>query len=72
MNKNLYDKIYNVLEEQARQIIDSDEEITEKVKQMNEVANLMNIIDHFEELEPILKKYFKEKAEKEKWDNESR
>ena len=72
MNKNLYDKIYNILEEQARQIIDADEEIIEKVKQMNEVANLMNIIDHFEELEPILKKYFKEKADKEKWNNESR
>lgn len=70
MNKELYHKIYDLLEEHARNIIDSDTEITEKVKNMNEVVNLINIIDNYNSLEPLFKKFFKDKAEKEKWSNE--
>lgn len=72
MNKDLYNKMYTLLEEKARNNIHADIEITEKVKNMNEIVNLMNILNNFEELEPLLKKYFKEKAEKEKWKNDGR
>lgn len=70
MNENLKDKLSEILKQEAEGIMHSDNELIEKLKQMDDISNMMKVIDNFEELEPTLKKFFKEKAEKEKWNEE--
>lgn len=68
MNENLKDKLSEILKQEAEGIMHSDNGLIEKLKQMDDISNMMKVIDNFEELEPTLKKFFKEKAEKDKWD----
>jgi hypothetical protein len=70
MNENLKEKLFKILEEESKDIRKSKEDIKIKVARANEVINLVKILFNYEELEPILSKYFKEKAEKEKWSDE--
>lgn len=68
MNENLKDKLSEILKQEAEGIMHSDNGLIEKLKQMDDISNMIKVIDNFEELEPTLKKFFKEKAEKDKWD----
>ena len=71
MNENLKEKLFKILEEESKDIRKSKEDIKIKVARANEVINLAKIILNYQELEPTLVKYFKEKAEKEKWSDEN-
>ncbi|MBR3002884.1 MAG: hypothetical protein IKF38_04930 [Clostridia bacterium] len=68
MNILLKTKLINVLKAEARQILDSDEEMSSKVNKMNDIGHLLKIIQNYDELEPVLAKYFAEKHNKEKWE----
>ena len=68
MNKSLKSRLEEVLKEEATYIMRTDENIKEKISKMNDVINMQMIVSSFDELEPILKKYFKEKHQKEKWE----
>lgn len=72
MNEEVYKKIYDLLKDEADTTIRSNDELMNKVKKMNDITNLIKIMDNYEELEPVLQKFFKEKAEKEKWNDEGR
>ena len=45
----------------------TETDIQKKVNKMNIWFNIKQIIDNYDELEPILKEYFDKKAQKEKW-----
>ena len=68
MNELVKIRVKNVLKAEARLIIGSGEDVQAKVDKMNDITNLVKIIDNYDELEPILKQYFEEKAQKEKWE----
>ena len=68
MNDLLKTKLINVLKAEARQILDSDEEMSSKVNKMNDIDHILKIIQNYDELEPVLQKYFAEKHNKEKWE----
>lgn len=70
MNSNLFYKLNELLENEATSIMRSDEEMSIKIKRMNEIVNIQLILENYDALEPTLKKYFKQKYEKEKWENE--
>ena len=71
MNENLKEKLFKVLEEEAKEIRKSKEDIEVKLLRGNEVINMVKIIFNYNELEPVLKKYFEDKAKKEKWSDEN-
>ncbi len=66
MNEIIKVKLLNILKAEAEYTLHSDEDIEEKIERMNDIFNIKKIIENYEELEPLLKKYFREKAEKEK------
>ena len=72
MDNKLKKRLFSNLEEEASYIMRSDAKISEKIERMNDVINLTKIIENYEELEPLLKKYFEDKAKKEKWNNDGR
>lgn len=67
MNKLLKTNLVNTLKSEAENLLQSDGEIHDKIKIMQDIDNMMKIIDNYDDLEPTLKRYFKEKHDKEKW-----
>lgn len=68
MDKGIYTKIDNVLKAESEYVMKHEENTKEKLNKMNTLFNLKKIIDNYDELEGILRKFFKEKAEKEKFE----
>lgn len=68
MDKNIYSKIDNVLKAESEYIMKHEKDTKEKLNKMNTLFNLKKIIDNYDELEGTLKKFFEEKAEKEKFE----
>lgn len=68
MDKSIYTKIDNVLKAESEYIMKHENNTKEKFNKMNTLFNLKKIIDNYDELEGILKKFFEEKAEKEKFE----
>ena len=67
MNKIIQTKLNNILKAELQAVKQSDEEMSEKVDRVNTIANLKKIVDNYDELEPVLKKYFEKKAQDKKW-----
>lgn len=68
MEKLIKWKISNVLKATAESILENTNESSEiRLARMDTVMNLQKIVDNYDELEPVLKKFFAEKASKEKW-----
>lgn len=72
MNKSLKNSLNETLKSEATYIMRTNEDISVKIDRMNEVINMQKIIENYDELEPILKKFFDEKALKGKWNNKER
>ena len=58
----------NAIKYEATYTLRAEEDINKKLIKMNTLLNIQKIIDNYDELEPILKKYFIEKAERDKWE----
>lgn len=69
MNEMLYYKLTNILKTEAEQTM--KQESIDYAK-MQDIFNLKKILDNFDELEPTLKKFFAEKARKEKFERGER
>ena len=63
--KEIIDKF---LKEQCENVFENEEDINKKAEKMNVLFNFKKILDNYEELEPVLSKYFNEKAEKERFE----
>lgn len=68
MDEILRIKLMNSLKSEAKIIMNSGEDITTKIRRMNDIDNMFKIIQDYDELEPLLKKFYKEKSKKEKWE----
>lgn len=68
MNDNLIKILEKTLKEYAESLLKDNRDIRTKLKEMNDVDNLMKIFNNYTELEPLFKKFFKEKAKKDKWE----
>lgn len=73
MDKGLKVTLSNRLKYEAECILKSDENIKIKFKKMDIILNLQKILENYDELEPLLKNFFTEKAKQKKWErsNES-
>ena len=66
MDKNLHTKIDNVLKTEAEYVLKNEKDKYKALDKMVNIERLKKYIDNFDELIPILDKYFDEKREKEK------
>ena len=67
MNYMLKIKMENVLRTEAQRTMENEKDTRIKVGKMNDIFNLTKIIQHYDELMPVLYDYFQEKARKEKF-----
>ena len=68
MNKNIKKKLVTFLSNESHAIFHEDGEIVEKIDRMNTILRLTQIVENYDELEPVLQKFFREKADKEKYE----
>lgn len=70
LNSMLYYKLTNILRTEAEETMKYQEDQQLKYEKMDNIFNLKKILDNWDELEPTLRKFFMEKARKEKFDRE--
>ena len=68
MYKEVEVKLNNVLRAESDYIMKNEKDISKKLDKMNTLFNLKKIIDNYDELEPVLKEYFKYKEDKSRED----
>lgn len=68
MNNNLKKRLVSMLRAEAELLVNDDRYIVTRLEEMNDIQNMLKIVDNYNELEPILKKFFEQKAKKEKWE----
>ncbi len=62
-------RLQHILEEQMAYVQENDGfSMYEKAEQISVFMNISKILSSYDELEPVLKKYFAEKAEKERFE----
>lgn len=72
MNKMLKNRLLNTLKSEAEYIMYSEDDIKTKIKNMNDVINITKIVEHYNELQPILENYFEKRAKENKWKDKER
>lgn len=68
MNETIKSKLLEFLKSNAEETMKADIEMSEKVDEMSNIFDLIKIIQNYDELEPIIAKFFEEKQKKEKWE----
>lgn len=71
MNKMLYKKMDNILRTEAQRTMENEKDQKEKIERINDIFNLKKIIDNYDELEPVLRKFFIEKNKKERLERQN-
>lgn len=72
MDRLIKSRLFEVLKEEATYIMKTDDDISNKIDKMNDIINLQKVLENYEELQPVLKKFFDDKALEEKWNNKER
>ena len=68
--QQVIDNVINYLNFECQETMAKDFDINSKYEKMNVLFNIKKYLDNYEDLEIILKDYFKEKAQKDKWKEE--
>ena len=68
--QQVIDNVINYLNFECQETMSKDFDINSKYEKMNILFNIKKYLDNYEDLEIILKDYFKEKAQKDKWKEE--
>lgn len=58
MNNVLYNKIINLLKQEAEDTLKNETDNEVKYSKLQEIFNLKKICDHYYELEPTIRRYF--------------
>ena len=62
-------RLRNVVKAEIKHITESDlHTADEKLEQLDVLHNIYKILNNYNELKPVLQRYFAEKAEKNKWE----
>ena len=68
MDKIIHKQLTNVLKTEIKYVMQNEQNKQQKIDKINTLFNIKKIIDNYDELEPVLREYFKNKAEKDKWE----
>jgi hypothetical protein len=68
MNDLIRKELKSFIKEQGDKTLKENVELSEKIQRLDTLINLTKIVEHYDELQPILRDYFNGKADKEKWE----
>lgn len=61
-------RLEHLINEELALIEETTSDKTERLEKADVLYNMFKYLSNYEELKPVLKKFFKEKHEKEKWE----
>lgn len=67
MNKELKVKLCNVLKTEFDYIVRNEDDEIAKIEKMFDIRHMIQIIENFEKIEPIISNYMNEKTDREKF-----
>lgn len=68
--QQVIDNVINYLNFECQETMAKEFDINSKYEKMNVLFNIKKYLDNYEDLEIILKDFFREKAQKDKWKEE--
>ena len=68
--QQVIDNVINYLNFECQETMAKDFDINLKYEKMNVLFNIKKYLDNYEDIEIILKDFFREKAQKDKWKEE--
>lgn len=63
MDKDIIDKVGKVLQEEFENIQHGENDLNVKYNKMNDILHLLQILDHMDELEPIIAEHLNKTAQ---------
>lgn len=69
--KGMLKRLINIIHDEYREIEKNGINTDDKFQKMNVMLNMMKIIENYDELEPTLKKFFSDKHDREKFNNDN-
>ncbi len=69
MDEELKNRIVKMLEKESDNIKESSEDNKTKLKRLHSILHLLQILDRFEELEPVIQEYLNREADKRRFEN---
>lgn len=68
MNKELEAKLSNTLKSEFEYVKKHEKDKNKRVEKMGNIINLQQVLNNYDELEPVIAEYLNKKAEKERWE----
>ncbi|MBQ3408926.1 MAG: hypothetical protein IJH12_06970 [Clostridia bacterium] len=69
MDEEIVECIGKFLEQETKKINESDEDNKTKARKLHSIMHLLQIMERYDELEPVIQEYLNKEAEKRRFEN---
>ena len=69
MDDEIVECICKFLEQEAKKINESDEDNKTKARKLHSIMHVLQIMERYDELEPVIQEYLNKEAEKRRFEN---
>lgn len=69
MDEEIIESVGKFLEQESKKINESDEDNKTKLRKLHSIMHLLQIMERYDELEPVIQEYLNKEAEKRRFEN---
>ena len=69
MDEEIIESIEKFLEQESKKINKSNEDKKKKARKLHSILHMLQILEKYNEIEPIIQEYFNKEAEKRRFEN---
>lgn len=69
MDDEIVESVGKFLEQESKRINESNEDNKTKARKLHSIMHLLQILERYDELEPVIQEYFNEEADKRRFEN---
>lgn len=69
MDEEIINSVGKFLEQESKKINESDEDNKTKARKLHSIMHLLQILERYDELEPVIQEHFNREADKRRFEN---
>lgn len=69
MDEEIIESVGKFLEQETKKINESDEDNKTKARKLHSILHLLQIMERYDELEPVIQEYLNKEADKRRFEN---
>jgi len=69
MDEEIVESVGKFLEQETKKINESDEDNKTKARKLHSIMHVLQIMERYDELEPVIQEYLNKEAEKRRFEN---